>query len=263
MSVVKVSTMNERTFLTCIYYYSLPEFPESCAIVKNNSLFVRDILVCNPINQHVIYGGQYDPHYEHDFAPQFKMCWKETRRKIMPIKNENLYNEIYLLFRTTKVLLSKASIQCISGYYDIDIDKVDIDPDYEEPVLYAKEAKFVNSKSAISLADFLAKYPNHRFPFSSETRNGIFKKHLMSWAKKIEKSQNHLDDYIEITRQVDKIFKYNEYEDGMYYLCEDCEDVDKCYLTKRINKKGKLYHQLPEDIASRINDFYKKAIKIA
>jgi len=254
--------MHRRTFLACVYYYSLPEFPENCGLVKDNSLFVRDVLVCNPNNPHVKYGGQYDPHYEHNFAPQFKMCWKQTRRRIMSIKNANLYDKIFLLFRTTKALLSKSGAQYISGYYNIDIDKVDVDPDYGEPVLYAKEAKFLNSKSAISLSDFLVKYPNRRFPFSSETRDGTLKKHLVSWIKKIEQAQNHLDDYIKMTKQLNQVFKYHEYEEGMYSTCENCKNIDKCYLTKRIHKKGKLYHQLPKDVASRINNHYKRAIEI-
>jgi len=254
--------MPENTFLTCVYYYSLPEFPESCRIVKDNSLFIRDILVCNPNNPHIKYGGQYDPHYEHALAPEFKMCWKETRRKIMSLIDNNSCDRIFLLFRTRKVELSKLGNPCVSGYYDIDINKVHIDPDYEEPVLYAREAKFVDSQSAIDLSKFLAKYPNPRFPFSSETRKGILKRHLMSWLKQLEKTENLLDIYIDMTKQLDQIFKYHEFEEGIYPICEDCKRIDECYLTKRVHTKGKLYHQLPEDIAVRINDHYKKTLKI-
>ena len=121
----------------------------------------------------------------------------------------------------------------------------------------------MNSKDAVGLSDFFAKYPNRRFPFSSETRKGVLKKHLMSWMKSIEKAENLLDDYIDMTNQLDEVFKYYEYEEGIYPMCEDCDDIDKCYLIKRIHKKGKLYHQLPMDVASRINDHYKKAIRLS
>lgn len=254
--------MYENTFLVCVYYYSLPEFPDNCVIVKDNSLFVRDVLVSNPINPHIKFGGQYDPHYEHSFTPQYKMCSKNIRRKIMSVKNDNIYDKIFLLFRTNKVSLSKANTQYISGYYDIDIDKVAIDPDYEEPVLYAKEARFANLEAAINISDFLANSRNYRFSFSSETKNGIYQKYLNTWMEKIKSAQNFLDDYINLTKKLDKLFKYYEFEEGIYPICSDCTDVDKCLLTKRIQKKGKLYHQLPEDIASRINSHFKSVIKI-
>lgn len=254
--------MHNDAFLVCVYYYSLPEFPNNCSIVENNSLFVRDVLVSNPSNPHIKYGGQYDPHYEHNLAPQFKMCAKNVRRKIMSIINDGIYDKIYLLFRTNKKSLSKANTQCISGYYDIDMDKVAIDPNYEEPVLYARKARFVNSESAINLSDFLKKSRNPRFPFSSETRNGIFGKTLNHWIEEIRSAQNFLSDYINVTRQLDKLFKYYEFEEGIYPICNGCATVEKCLLAKRIHKKGKLYHQLPEDIASRINSHYKKVIKI-
>ena len=254
--------MPQDAFLVCVYYYCLPEFPANCAIVKDNSLFVRDVLVSHPTNRHIKYGGQYDPHYEHSFAPQFKMCWKNTRRKIMSLVNDNTYDKIHLLFRTNKVSLSRVSTHFVMGYYDIDIDKVDIDPNYEEPVIYAKEARFVNQESAINISDFLMKSRNPRFPFSSESRNGIFRKHLNNWVRKIESSQNFLDDYISVTKNLDKIFKYYEFEEGIYPICNDCIDIGKCHLTKRIHKRGKLYHQLPEDIASRINRYYKSSVTI-
>ena len=255
--------MFEDAYLTCVCYYSLPEFPKNCTIVMDNSLFVRDILVSNPNNRrHVEYGGQYDPHYEHDFAPQFKMCWQQTRRKIMSIKNNSLYDEVYLLFRTNKVSLSKTNAHYVTGYYNVDLENVDIDPDYEEPVIYAKEARFVDLKSAINVSDFLIRSQNYRFPFSSETKKGSFREHLEDWVERIGKAQNLLDDYITVTKLLDKFFRYYEFEEGIYPVCKDCTASDECPLIKRIHKKGKLYHQLPEDIARRINSYYKRAIKI-
>lgn len=254
--------MSDDSFLICVYYYSLPEFPNNCMIINDNSLFIRDVLVSNPNNPHIKYGGQYDPHYEYDFAPQFKMCCKPARRKIMSIINNSEYDEIYLLFRTHKSSLSKTSYQCISGYYDVDLEKTSIDPNYEEPVIYAREARFVNLKNAIDLSDYLAKSRNYRFWFSSETRNGAYREYLNYCKEKIDSAQNLFNDYVDITKELDKIFKYYEFEEGPYHICESCMN-EKCFLMKRIRKKGKLYHQLPAPIADRINKYYKKAIRIA
>lgn len=250
--------MLEDAYLTCVYYFSLPEFPDSCNIVEDNSLFVRDILVSNPINQHLESGGQYDPHYEHAFAPQFKMCWEKTRRRIMSIKNDNLYDEVYLLFRTRKMSLSKASTQHVTGYYNVDLRNVVVDPDYAEPVIFAKEAKFVDLENAISLSDFLRESGNYRFSFSSETKKGSYKDYLVDWIVRIEEAQNHLDDYIDVTTALKNLFRYYEYEEGMYATCDGCTETDSCPLTRRINKKGKLYHRLPKDIAGRMNSYYKR-----
>jgi len=254
--------MFEDAYLTCVYYFSLPEFPQNCTIVRDNSLFVRDILVSNPYNRHIELNGQYDPHYEHDFAPQFKTCWERTRRRIMSIKNDNQYDEVYLLFRTSKMALSNTHTQYATGYYNVDLDKVDIDPNYEEPVIFAKEARFVDLKSAIKLSDFLKESRNRRFSFSSETKNGFYRKDLEDWVARIGEAQNRLDDYINATRTLERFFRYYEYEDGMYTVCNDCVEIDNCPLIRRINRKGKVYHQLPEEIARRIDSYYKGTIEV-
>ena len=250
--------MSKNSFLICVYYYSLPEFPSGCNVVPNNSLLIRDVLTCNPINQHIKFGGQYDPHYEHSLAPEYKMCSKRTRRKIMSIKNNGVYDEVYLLFRTTKALLAGGASQRISGYYDVNLDKVETDPNYEEPILYAREARFVDLEEAINLSSFLARFPNlRRFPFSSETEEGGLRDFLEQWRKKIRSSHNRLNQYIHITKELDRLFKYYEFEEGIYEICEGCPNTASCFLIKRINKKGKLFHQLPADIAHRVNRYFK------
>ena len=253
--------MSEDVFLICVYYFSLPEFPNNCAIAKNNSLPVRDVLVSNPRNPHIKYGGQYDPHYEHDFAPQFKMCARNARRKIMSLIDNDAYSQIYLLFRTNRVLLSKPNVHLISGYYDVDLDATAIDPNYDQPVIYAKEARFADLEAAIDISVFLKRHGYYRSPFSSETKDGAFEKTLSQWKEKIRTAQNVLDDYIAVTKGLGNSFKYYEFEEGTYPLCRDCAEIDRCLLTKRIRKKGKLYHQLPKDIARRINRHYKRTIK--
>lgn len=254
--------MPGEVFVVCVYYFSLPEFPDNCEIVNDNTLLIRDVLVSNPYNPHVEYGGQYDPHYEHDLAPEYKICSKKTRRKILLIKQHNSYEKIYLLFRTNRASLDGTNTQYISGYYDVDLEKCKIDPNYEGPVIYAKEARFLDIENAIDLSDFLVKSRNRRFPFSSETKEGAFEGLLHDWTKRIEEECNFFDQYVNVTKSLKKIFKYCEFEDGVYPLCSKCKETKKCPLIRRIRKKGKLYHRLPNNIAAQINNYYKKMIKI-
>jgi|SRR5271157_3912745 len=249
--------MHEKVFAACVYYYSLPEFPDNCEIVKDNSLFIRDVLVSNRYNPHIKLGGQYDPHYENDPLPEYKMCQASTRRKIMSRIVAGSYDRIYLLFRTNKSPLSGASTQHVAGYYEIDEDKSIIDPEYEEPVLYAKEAIFTDIENAPSLSSFLDRYRNRRFAFSSETRNGEFSRLLDDWRNKISSAPNHLPLYVEATKRLDRLFKNCEFEDGVYETCEACAEIEKCPLMKRIRKKGKLCNQVPKGIALRIGRYYR------
>ena len=126
----------------------------------------------------------------------------------------------------------------------------------------AKEARFVDSKKAVDLSRFLKDSRNPRFAFSSETRSGIFGKSLSLWLEEIRSAENLFGAYVDVTKKLDKLFKYYEFEEGLYPICNDCTDIERCPLAKRIRKKGKLFHQLPEDIASRIDDHYKRVIKM-
>jgi hypothetical protein len=254
--------MSGETFIDCVYYYSLPEFPENCKIVNDNTLLIRDVLVCNPYNFHVNNGGQYDPHYEHELAPEYKMCSEKTRRKILSIKKLDSYENIYLLFRTGRASLDGTTTQYVSGYYYVDLEKSKINPNYEEPVIYAKEARFLNMDDAIDLSTFIAKSGNRRFPFSIEIDDGAYEGLLQNWTKKIKDDHNFFDQYLTVTKHLKKVFKYYEFEDSLYPLCDGCKETKSCPLAKRISKKGKLYHRLPKNIAAKINNHYKKTIKL-
>lgn len=205
--------MHESILEVCVYYYSLPEFPDDCAIVGDNSLFIRDVLVSNRLNPHIKLGGQYDPHYENGPVPEYKICQINARRMIMSKINARSYDRIYLLFRTSKTRLSGPSTQHVAGYYEIDKDRTSIDPEYEEPVLCAKEARFTNLENAPSLSSFLDRYRNYECPFSSETRQGEFSPLLADWRTRISSAPNLLSNYIRATNQLDRLFKYYEFDE--------------------------------------------------
>jgi hypothetical protein len=254
--------MHESIFVACVYYYSLPQFPNDCNVVKDNSLFIRDVLVSNRHNPHIKLGGQYDPHYENNPLPEYKMCWTNARRMIMSKIDAGTYDQIYLLFRTNKTRLCGGSTQNVAGYYEIDKDKTAIDPEYGEPLLHAREARFTNLENAPSLSSFLEKYRNPRFLFTSETKNGEFNRLLDNWRNRIDAAPNLFSAYVEETKQLDRLFKYYEFDDQIYETCEDCSEIKRCPLMKRIHKKGKLYHQLPEDVALRIERYYRTLCKV-
>lgn len=253
--------MGESEFLICVNYYSLPEFPAGCTVVQDNSLLVRDNLVCNPRNdEHIDKGGQYDPHYEHRPAPQYMICMDEARKKIQSIASNESYEKVYLLFRTGRTSLSRKLTHRVAGYYDVDLKKVTIDPEYETPTIYAREAIFVDAKDAVDISKFQKTNSTYRWYFSSETHDGIFRKDLNSWKTQISLSRNRLKDYAQVTERLEKILKLNEFEEGIYGECEGCVHSAKCFLVKRIHRKGKLYDQLPPGIAQKINRFYKSHI---
>jgi hypothetical protein len=158
---------------------------------------------------------------------------------------------------TTRPSFSGPKHHCVSGYYKIDLQRVTIDSEYKEPVLLAQEARFVNIQNSIDVSGFLRNYPYYMVPFSSETRNGIHKETLEEWVRILDRSPNQLEDYIALTKHLEEAFNYCEYENGVYSICRDCADKKKCYLAKRIDKKGKVCDQLPKDVAFRINRHYK------
>jgi len=254
--------MRQDVFIICVYYYSLPEFPENCQIIRDNSIFLRDVLISNPNNPHIYFGGQYDPHYEYEKAPQYKICSKISRQIIKKLADEDTYNEIYLLFRTTKNFVNNDKKQYVVGFYNIDIESIEMDPDYEEPVLYAKDARFTDIESSIDVTHFLRKYFLYRPPFNSETKSGKYRENLFKWISDIKDSENQIDFYIKETKRLEMISKYYEFETGIYQICHDCKVQNSCPLIKRIMKKGKLYHQIPKNIARTMNKYYKNRIVI-
>jgi hypothetical protein len=249
--------MLKDAFIECLYYYTLPEFSNNCKIVNTNTLLVRDSLLANPTNPHINFGGQYDPHYEHPSGPQYLVCHKPVRRKIKKISDNKSYSEAYLLFLTTRPLLNRDKQHCISGFYHLDLGNVALDPEYKQPVLYAKNAKFVDVQDVIDVSGFLDKYNYYMTPFSTETKNGSHRQQLEDWVTALRKCDNKLGAYIDLTKRLEQIFNYFEYEKGIYPVCKGCTGSERCYLVKRIKKNGKIFDQLPEDISKIINDYYK------
>lgn len=235
----------------------MPEFPAGCKIVKENSLFLRDILCCyknNGYNPHIYWGGQYDPHYEHN-PPQFKMCHGPQRNGIAKKANED-YDNIYILFRTNKLKIN-GNKHFITGFYEVNQKNIELSKDYEDYTIYAKNAVFLEEKDAIDITDFLKERNYYITRMNSDTdREGLHKKYL-GYIDEMKSKPNKLDQYIEETNRINEVFKSYEYEDGEYPICENCASKNQCCLIKRIKSAKKLYHNLPQGISKIIREHYQ------
>jgi len=221
-------------------------------------LYIRDTLVSNRINKHVEYGGQYDPHYNDIIYPGYKMCSPSTRTKIWKYIQKSKYDDYYILFRTNKTDYKGRGTQKVTGYYLIDKEKSFIDPEYNSPTLYAKEAKFVFFNDAIDISHYTQISNNYQFPIDTESKKNINKLYLSDWLNKIKEKDNYIEDYINETNTIQEIFLKNEFYQGIYKRCIKCTVKEKCPLIYRIKNKKKLYERLPNDIADRINKYYNR-----
>jgi hypothetical protein len=242
--------VSTSTYLACAYYFSVPEFPSECPIVKDNALLIRDIILSKPGNPHVELGGQYDPHYEHKPAPQYKVCSESVRRKIKIAALSGQYENIFLLFRTNRVLLSGRGCSLLSGYYKVDINKIENDPNYDAPIIYAKEARFVDVTNSVDTREYVEETGNVRFPFYSD-KNVEIRNLMTKWVETLDEKPNRLNDYISTTRELFKKVRLNEFNDGPYTDCINCH-AEKCFLLKRIDKHGKIFNQLHPEVAKRL-----------
>ena len=257
--------MARTSYFYCLPYFTLPEFPSDCKIVKDNSLFLRDILCCykknGSYNPHIYWGGQYDPNYEYEMAPQFKMCHKPQRNRIKKLVDSGLYEKIFIIFRVNKRYLNKSNKHYLAGYYEIDQHQVVIDPNYEDATLFSSNTVFVDDNQAIDISDFLKKTGMYISRFNSETHGSKYHNLFLNYIDEINNMENRIDDYKEETIRLEKIFKYYEFEEGIYEPCIKCKSTKKCSLIKRI-KYCKLYHNLPKKISEIINEHYKTIYNI-
>ena len=78
----------------------------------------------------------------------------------------------------------------------------------------------------------------------------------------LEKCDNKLNDYKQLTERLEQVFNYFEYDEGMYPICNCCARAENCFLTKRIKKRGKLCDQLPNEVSKIIDAYYKERIRL-
>ena len=128
-----------------------------------------------------------------------------------------------------------------------------LDPNYNGPIITSSDSIFLTSDNAIKLKKFI------RYPLYSD---GKHTDKLELWLEEILNShKNDIQSYCRETSRLKTIFKYYEFDRKCYDPCNNCIE-EKCYLKKRINSKKKLFAHTYDDSARRMEEYYKKSIRI-
>lgn len=248
-------------YIVCNTFFSLPQFPETCQIVSDPRLVLRNILLCNLRDRgHFDHGSIYDPHWEgrdDDGVPEYRQCEELSRCGIA--KRSERYKELYILFRTCYGFIDRSAKFLAVGYYKVEKDFSETEPKRSDPrirvpVIKAAEAKFVSLEDAMSIAkatdmaSFLRENNLYRVSFSNE--NQRFKSYLEEWLDELisEDRENLLKDYQRQTVRIRQIFEAAQQNDEVYNDCFDCqfyqERSSDCPLIKRIKTWGKVDNRL-------------------
>jgi hypothetical protein len=212
-------------------YYSIPEFPPDCRIVKHQGIVARDVLLCNPSNFHVRDGVQYDPHLE---TLEYINCQPIVRRSIL--RSVQDYDDVRILFRTRLFRIDGSSKVIVTGYYVVDHASSEICR--EAPVIKASDARFVVGLDAVDVTRLLSKTKAYRSCFT--TRNPEWRSHLLRWIRRIDDRRNATKDYVGEIQRLKKIYKEHEFSNGLLYdACGDCSDKNHlCPLVHRRRSYG-------------------------
>lgn len=219
-----------KRFFVCVYYFSHPEFPKECNLVRNHGILLRDILVANPSNDtHRKEGYQYDPAVD---VGEYRVCQKNTRLGIK--KRLDKYDELYLLFRTRYVKINKDKPVLVSGFFKVDKD---LTREQEDHTIYASKMHFNSVDDAIDITAFMKKKRAHRASPNSE--NQRWGDALESWFEHIANHPNRIRRYKNLSQTLKIAFKANEFQNERYSECTLCEYVTEgkslCPLVHRQN----------------------------
>ena len=218
------------SYLVCVPYYSLPEFPSYCRVVSNHNVVVRDILLCNPLNFHVRGGVQFDPHLE---TLEYINCEPSVRRSIAYKLGQN--DSIRILYRTRFLRLNGSSDYLVAGYYEV--GGISNEECRDAPVIKASRAKFLSLPNCVNITRLLNKTNAYRSCFSTE--NERWKSYLRRWGAYIDSQRNMMRDYVREVKRLKELYGRNEFQDGRvaYGDCQDCQATREiCPLLRRRTK---------------------------
>jgi hypothetical protein len=218
-------------YAVCVPYYSTPEFPSDCRIMKQRGIAARDVLLCNRSNFHVRDGVQYDPHIE---TFEYINCQPIVRRSIL--RRVQDYDDVRILFRTRLFRIDGSSRVIVTGYYVVDPASNEICR--EAPVIKASGARFVVGLDAVDVTRLLSKTKAYRSCFT--TLNPEWRPHLLRWIRRIDDRRDSTKDYVGEIQRLKKIYKENEFSNGLLYdACGDCSDKNHlCPLVLRRRSYG-------------------------
>lgn len=238
-------------FCVCVPYFSLPEFPKSCALVRNKEILPRDVLLCNKTNAGHIEGGiQYDPNIENG---EYRICEPPVRRSLK--RKAKDFDELYLIFRTRFIRLNGTSLYLVPGFYTI---KKEFHKDEREgPVILAETMKFVSIQDAVDISRQMEESRAFRASFSSQ--NTSWSKRLVKWIEHLRSRKDQTTAYIDEIVRLKKAFKENEFGDSHYPVCDNCTHgqaaCSSCPLVWRRNT----FKQIPQNPAhymKNLDEFY-------
>jgi hypothetical protein len=219
-------------FIVCVPYYSLPEFPSDCLIVKDHDILPRDILLCNKRNFHFKGGVQYDPYIE---ALEYRNCQPRIRQAIADKARK--YDVIYILFRTCFLMLGRSSRYFVTGYYKV--LPVFTDSCRDAPVIKASVARFVSINESVDITCVMN--TTRAFRSCPTTENKEWRARLNDWLHQLEKAKDLTRRYIEEIERLKIVFGEQEFSRSSqgYLDCKNCRNEnDLCPLVWRRCHRG-------------------------
>jgi hypothetical protein len=223
-------------YAVCVPYYSIPEFPSHCRIIRRHGILTRDVLLCNPSNFHPLGGVQYDPHLE---TLEYINCQPSVRRSIC--RKIQQYDDLRILFRTRMHRLDGSSRVLVTGYYVVgsESDKICRDA----PVVNASTARFVSAADAVDVTSLMDREKAYRSCFTTE--NSKWKFSLLKWIRQIDKQRDATTNYTSEIQRLKRTYRNNEFVLGnQYRACRSCSDEGRCFLVRRRKRLGCL-QELP------------------
>ena len=241
-------------FSVCVPYYSSPEFPRSCVLIRNHDILPRDILLCNKTNRiHIQEGAQYDPNIENG---EYRLCEPPVRRSLK--KKADNYDKLYLIFRTRFLRLNGTSKYLVTGFYIVknEFEKEDRDG----PIIHAKNMRFVSISDSIDITHRMNE--SQAFISSFTSKNKGWKDDLTEWIQQLEGKKDQTAAYIREINRLKKRFKENEFKNKPYSECKSCKFVSiarsKCPLIWRQNT----WKQMPDNkmhYMQSLDEFYEES----
>jgi len=223
---------SQTGFIVCVPYYSLPEFPPDCIVVRDHDVLIRDILLCNRRNFHIRGGVQFDPYIEH---LEYMNCQPRVRRAIS--EKTAHYTDLYILFRTLFGRFDGSSTYLLTGYYKVKPDSSEECRD--APVIKASKAKFVSIEESIDITDLMNEKRSYRS--CPTTENEGWKELLNTWLDILEGRQDLTDRYVREIQRLKLVYGQQEFIDTSrgYSDCEGCHhNNNSCPLVWRRCHRG-------------------------
>jgi len=213
------------------YYNSLPDMPEGCSLFSSDIMH-RDLLMCNPKNT---------GHYKYPRFEDFSYDEGCHRREVNTILNKR-ESEIYVIFYTRNVDLSKNSRNKIVGYFKVG-------------------QCFQTPKRGFFSADTVLLPKNRSIPIDYSSI-GV----PVSWGKSTVKPEidrilpglinmKEFDISLRYQKETQNIMKMLKSPSGRKRLidnCEECTVQRQCYWGKKPkqSKKNKLHELYSRDIST-------------